>query len=115
MTKETKFNPAIMVDWFESERGWGRKPDGVTLHLSTKDAQSARDKHLADEKIRNPSGATPDYYWAPESANTMIAVDDEIFEQIKEANKDGHTSLPLSNKTYGDYRSSGRIKSGNDL
>lgn len=34
MAKNTQLEEIIYVSWEESERGWGTRPDGCSLHLS---------------------------------------------------------------------------------
>jgi len=51
----------VRVNWSESERGWGQRPDGTTLHLDRTTAQAYIDAHWArhEERLGNK---TPDEY-----------------------------------------------------
>lgn len=53
---------AYLVSWTESERGWGQRPDGVSLHLTQEDAKDYISKHWEEEKKSNAGGGTPDIY-----------------------------------------------------
>lgn len=60
-----KFVPAVAISWSESEAGWGINEIGMSVYRTKKLAQNAIDKHLKDEKQRNPSGKVPSYYIKP--------------------------------------------------
>lgn len=76
--------PLIVVQhWEESERGWGTRPDGVSLHASVDSAKKYVDKFWADEKARNPSGIVPDEYDRPCGEPIPLDVDQETFDKIK--------------------------------
>jgi hypothetical protein len=50
-------------EWEESERGWGTRPDGYSIHLSEKAADDYVTEHWRSEsKKRGPGGPTPDIY-----------------------------------------------------
>jgi hypothetical protein len=49
----------VMQRWYESERGWGQRPDGCSLHLTEQDRAAYCKKYWADEKERNSSGVAP--------------------------------------------------------
>lgn len=80
---ETSMWDAHMVEWTESERGWGQRPDGASLHATAEDAK----KYIADywerEKERNPSGETPDEYSRPDSDGFPVLVSKDVFDKIK--------------------------------
>lgn len=41
LTKEV-----VAVQWEESERGWGVRPDGCSLHVSVEEAKEYQKKHF---------------------------------------------------------------------
>ena len=104
-------HPVILVEWTESERGWGQRSDGVSLHLSTEAAQAYVDNYWAEEKKRNPSGDVPYEYVRPERARIMVSVDDDLFELIRE----NECGLRLWNRRYRDLHTSGSIQHAQDL
>lgn len=66
--------------WEESERGWGVRPDGYSLHLTHEDACKFVDEYWATM----PDGPAPDVYERPASTTTVeVLVDDETFELVK--------------------------------
>ena len=56
----------VCQHWYESERGWGQRPDGVSLQLSEKDRVAYCEKYWEEEKKRNTSGKVPDKYSIPD-------------------------------------------------
>ena len=77
--------PKVIVQkWEESERGWGARPDGYSVHKSMADLR----QYLADEREaerrRNPSGIVPDEYpcGAPYEADVSAAVFEAIGENL---------------------------------
>lgn len=68
----------IRQNWIESERGWGIRPDGYSLHLN--DEQRAQFvKAYWDSKPNE----TPDEYSRPDGAPERIEVDASIYEAVK--------------------------------
>ena len=67
----------LMVDWIESERGWGMRPDGVSLHLDEEDKKIFINNYWE----RMPSDV-PDEYSRPESG-TVVAVNAQVFSRLK--------------------------------
>lgn len=53
---------AIAQSWTESERGWGQRPDGYSIHLTEEDRKLFNAEFIREERERNPSGAVPDEY-----------------------------------------------------
>lgn len=54
-------NALYAVEWEESERGWGTRPDGFSFHKSEDDAL----KFVKDFQDRQPKGYVPDEYSRP--------------------------------------------------
>lgn len=69
--------------WEESERGWGVRPDGASLHLSTEDSAQFVKAYWAQQPDE-----VPDEYSRPSGKPKLIEVDDETYEKI-EASKNG--------------------------
>lgn len=70
------------IDWTEYERGWGQRPDGYQLCIDKKAADKVIEEHVAAEKKRNPSGAVPDYYFAP-SQPRLVEVDLKTYKKVQ--------------------------------
>jgi len=70
----------ICQKWEESERGWGTRPDGYTLHLTDTD----RKQFVQDYWDKMPDSA-PDEYSRPCGTAYPCEVDDETFLAIKES------------------------------
>lgn len=76
-------HPVVVQEWEESERGWGIRPDGATLHLTEADRTAYVNDYWAREKKSNPSGVTPDEYSRPSGNPSIIDVSEATYEQVK--------------------------------
>jgi hypothetical protein len=74
--------PVVMQQWTETERGWGRRPDGITLHLN----RAHRDIYVnAFNAKHNSKKATPEEYTFADGEPTVIDVSAEAYEAIKQS------------------------------
>lgn len=64
--------------WEESERGWGVRPDGYSLHSSLDEVKKAIKKHCD-----NLPAHVPDEYSRPNGQPYSCAVDDEIYAKVQ--------------------------------
>lgn len=69
----------VLVYWIESERGWGQRPDGLSLHLTEEDKK----KYEKEYWSKMPDGPAPDEYSRPEGSKT-INVTDELYNKVEE-------------------------------
>ncbi len=67
------------VNWTESERGWGQRPDGYTLHKDFKTAKEFIDKHWD-----SMPPTTPDIYSFPSEPFITEASKEECEIALKE-------------------------------
>lgn len=69
---------ALRIDWMETEKDWGKRPDGFSLHISVEAAQI----FLKDAFDRLPA-ATPDEYdypsagWRTPAIATPVTIAEE--------------------------------------
>jgi hypothetical protein len=68
---------AICQKWEESERGWGSRPDGYSLHLCESDRQAFIKKYWD----RMPASA-PDEYSRPDGAPYECEVDEATAKKL---------------------------------
>jgi hypothetical protein len=68
----------ICQKWEESERGWGTRPDGYSLHCTEHD----RLLFIQEYWDRMPDEA-PDEYSRPDGTPYETEVSEALFEQIK--------------------------------
>lgn len=61
--------------WTESERGWGQRPDGYTLHKTKEDIGFFLERMRAQE-AEDYKGLTPDEYSFPDSPPTLVEITD---------------------------------------
>jgi hypothetical protein len=59
----------LRQEWLESERGWGTRPDGYSLHLTEADRQA----YIKAYRAKMP-GAVPDEYARPASRPQLVEV-----------------------------------------
>ena len=75
----TELYPAIRVGWTESERGWGQRPDGYSLHLTREDSEA----YIKEYWDKMPA-QVPDEYSRPEDPK-VIDVNAKILREIKKS------------------------------
>jgi len=66
------------IDWTESERGWGQRPDGTSLHLSKADAENMITEDKASKELNSE---VPDCYSFP-GKPYLKEVSSEIYERV---------------------------------
>lgn len=82
---------AYCINWTETERGWGTRPDGHTLHRDLATAQ----EYVAAHWARLPNDVVPDEYSRPDKP-FVVTVTEQQFRDI-EANGTiwGHPTMRL--------------------
>lgn len=71
-------NEVIVQKWEETERGWGQRPDGFSLHLTEEDRQA-----FIKEYWERMPDSVPDEYSRPDGTPYRAQVDDETFAKLK--------------------------------
>lgn len=69
------------IDWTESESGWGKRPDGTTLHKNMQNALLFIEECKKRERERNPSGIVPDCYSYPDKPE-LIQVPKDLYDFV---------------------------------
>ena len=73
-------NKVILQIWEESERGWGTRPDGCSMHIDLKERenyiQSIYDSRKSDESI-------PDEYERIVGEGVEAFIEDALFELVQ--------------------------------
>lgn len=75
-----KANIVLCQTWSESERGWGIRPDGYSLHLTKEDL----DAYIEAYWERMPK-EVPYAYSSPDTKPYACIVSDEVLENIKKS------------------------------
>jgi hypothetical protein len=75
MTKHT----VVVQKWEESERGWGCRPDGYSMHLS----DAHRVAYIKDYWDGMPDYPVPDEYSRPDGTPYLADVDEKTYEEVK--------------------------------
>ena len=68
------FRSIYAVEWEESERGWGCRPDGYSLHSSLEKAQ----KYIHDHYSTH-TGAVPDEYSRAVGSPHLVEVSPSLY------------------------------------
>lgn len=72
-------NPVVCQKWEESERGWGTRPDGFSLHVS----REAMEKFIRDIYApRKGAVAIPDEYDRPDGTPYEVGVSDDVYADL---------------------------------
>lgn len=82
-TKNKGLEEIIYVSWEESERGWGTRPDGCSLHLDEQDYRV----FLKEYWDRQPD-EVPDEYSRPAGRPVNAYASSGLYQKISES-KDG--------------------------
>lgn len=97
---QSNLENVILVEWIESERGWGTRPDGYSLHLTKDDSN----KYIAEYWNSMPD-VTPDEYSRPEET-VIVKVTNKLYNIIKE----GENGIRVYNSKFSEYKKSGDLK-----
>lgn len=96
--------------WFEYERGWGSRPDGITLH-SSRQKRDAYVEHY--NKTYNNKKVVPDCYTRASDTPQLIEVEDDIYKEVLEverANGDNDAALWKTRAIFNDATKKWEIK-----
>ena len=89
-----KPKPVIAQEWEESERGWGVRPDGLSLHLNDHDrVQFIKRQQERQRRYFEELGITdtPDEYTRPRGAGAIIDVNARIYADVRKHQYGCHT------------------------
>lgn len=70
----------VVQKWEESERGWGTRPDGFTMHLTDNDRQT-----FIDEYWSKMPDKIPDEYSRPNGTPYEAHVEGATYDAIKKS------------------------------
>lgn len=76
--------PVVLQEWLESERGWGKRPDGYSVHLSMEDCKAYIKEDSTEERKRNPSGDVPNCYSRSCGNPTVRDVEKHVIDKLLE-------------------------------
>lgn len=107
---------AVLVEWTESEAGWGLSPDGVSLHLSKDDAEEYIKAHWAKMPSRDENGSPPKVYERPERGRTLVMIDNELHRELhRELSEKPEKALRLWDQEFMDLRKKKRVVTQHDM
>lgn len=77
MASSEKKYPIICQEWVESERGWGIRPDGCSLHLTVADC-----KRFIKEYWDKMPDEVPDEYSRPSGEPFVVDIDQKTYDEV---------------------------------
>jgi len=84
---DTAMWDAYVITWTEYERGWGQRPDGISLHETPDDADRYVEEYWKRVKAYNKSkGITgvPDEYSKPDGEPSPVLVGAKLLHEIRQ-------------------------------
>ncbi len=79
MVDKLQLEEVVYVSWEESERGWGTRPDGISLHLTKEDFKVFLEKYWD----RMPK-EVPDEYSRPAGEPGIVYASPDLYKKIQE-------------------------------
>ena len=73
-------NSVICQKWEESECGWGRRPDGFSLHISY-----AALRKFIEQYWDGMPDVPPDEYSRPDGTPYPVGVSDDVYQTVKKS------------------------------
>ena len=71
-------NKCVLQFWEESEKGWGIRPDGCTIHLNEK----FRDSYISKIYSNRSNKSTPKEYDRPVGNSIECFISDSLYEKV---------------------------------
>jgi hypothetical protein len=68
-----------LVSWTESERGWGQRPDGYTLHATREEA----DRFIIEYNEKLPKDSVPECYSYADTP-VLVEVPEKLYDLVQE-------------------------------
>lgn len=93
-------NKAYLDTWTESERGWGSKPDGCSIHLTEEDY-----KAFVQDYWDGMPEETPDEYTRPDKNLKEVVLSDALFEKLNKQK----LGIRLWDSEFDDLKDAGEI------
>jgi len=75
---------AFLETWTETERGWGQRDDGCSIHLTKEDYE----KYVKEYWAGMPK-EVPDEYERPDGNLREVVVSEKIFKKLKKLKSNG--------------------------
>lgn len=72
----------IIQQWEESERGWGVRPDGFSIHLSMEECRRFRDEFWEKQRARD-GGVVPESYSRESGEPFAVEISKNEYKKIK--------------------------------
>lgn len=80
----------VQQRWEESERGWGVRPDGFSLHLSDEDRTG-----FIEEYWESMPDEVPDEYSRPSGEPGKSLAPDEVLEKLRKNKEEGGRGIRI--------------------
>lgn len=86
----------IVQDWEESERGWGVRPDGHSIHLSMEECKEFSKEFWVKEKENKAPGYVPDCYTRESGKPYPFDTNQKTYKMLLQLRKEGRTGTWVS-------------------
>jgi len=100
-----KLYPVVIEEYIESERGWGQRPDGYSIHLTMEDYKAYQNERHTAERLHNPSGETPECYVRACGSPITKDVEARIYRKLKKLKEEGKNGMRVWSKS--DFETNG--------
>ncbi len=91
---------AILIRWVETERGWGIRPDGCTIHANEEDY-----KNYVKEYNEDLPDEVPDIYSRPDGEIRKVVISKELNERLLSSDN----GICLWENDFRDYKNNNQI------
>lgn len=92
---EQRTFPIVYDTWTEYERGWGSRPDGMSLHLNAADHKA----FVADFNARhNTASAVPNEYTMADDCPKVVDVPESLYQRLVELKAGGKLGMFVDNR-----------------
>lgn len=94
---------AYVITWTESERGWGQRPDGASLHLTQEDVK----KYIKKYWDGMPDDVPHEYSKNDGTTGDLVVVSSALHKKLK---LDKNHSMRLWQREYINLKRKGEIR-----
>jgi len=93
--KNVVYNSVTIVieEYIESERGWGQRSDGYSVHLTMEDYKAYLAERVAAERKLNPSGDVPECYVRACGSPVTKDVEAKLYRKLVKLKKEGEYGM----------------------
>lgn len=76
--QDIKWYPGFIASWLEYERGWGTRPDGISIHTSKENMEKLNERYGNKNQVK-----VPEYYSVISSVN-KVNISPSLWKELNE-------------------------------